>query len=749
MRRFKTPIRIPFAYIGVTALVIAVTVYLGFWMSFHYRLSYALSALADIRLDAKKIILPHEPGGRFRLAAPPESDVLAAYPDQTAELIVRRLAGARQTERWNLLFIMHVLGEEGRLINFRQRELKVALLQMALLAGCGNENRIYRGVVDEIVAGGNGSVGSLCRFARVDYEHFLAALPVLERIGTDAADRGCAAAFERIADYRVQEKIARRLIEIRSPRALPSILAYAAVHPRAFDRLFLRESVPNAADFLLRNLPVRGQKPQIPAEARTDLVLAEVVRHCFDVSLRSFREEPRTRADLAPLIIPYFGEDAVPHVIAILDGEETDELRRSLALRTLANIGGETAVERLGVEISLARRGNGQLNRDDFNRITDCFAREKPLGAFEVLLEGLDDNEPERLGACVRALGVLGDERAVPYLLERIRRLHGRSRNLAGSFATSRAYDYEAALPFAIGVTRAAGAANDLIDLLGDPDGEVRRNAVWAFGEIGTPDYGARRKFLSAAIEKARAHEAGKITDCLPEFAWSLRSVDVFPETLHVGDVSAGKLLRRLAESKDAGVAFVAAAALLKRFEREAQKIDMEILEKKYEMRKNLKADCDLLDESRDKVVKKWREFRGVFVRNWERDKNAWSYIPDPNGARYGGEKPAPATVDREGVRKFLAEGFPALRTLRDPVAVKILVEMGVFADDPGLKSGCIKGLRKLCGPVFGSKRYAFDSGWIKESHEWPVWYNDYGSLLYWNKWKNKFLARSLLPPSE
>ena len=121
-----------------------------------------------------------------------------------------------------------------------------------------------------IVENADASIPALSRFAGTNSERAAAAFPILERIGTAVAERACIEILEKTTDYRVWEQFAKKLITLRSPAAISPVLTHAAANTRSFDRLFLGNDVPGIEEFLLRNLPRRGEfsplPPEVPAQ---------------------------------------------------------------------------------------------------------------------------------------------------------------------------------------------------------------------------------------------------------------------------------------------------------------------------------------------------------------------------------------------------------------------------------------------------------------------------------------------------
>jgi HEAT repeat protein len=716
-------------------VVLAFVVFESVRYSFRYRIRSSIASLETLRLASNYIVFPEKPGDRFRVTGPDEVKFILANTGYSASIIADRVTYCSNTGRWNSLFLMHVMGEEERLLPFMRPEIPIAQLEVLHKIGRGENDKVFRRVVDSIVRGGKASIPPLGRFARTNPERALTAFPIFERIGTAAAEEACVEAFKSAADYLKKEKLARKLMEIGSPGSLPHILAYAAANPVSFDRLFPDEDVPRLEDFLRRNMPAHWWQSPFLREALSDFMLADAVRHCFDMEKRSFAEPPRVRAYLAPFIVPYFGKSAVPHVAAIVKNPGADPFRRKLARHALINIGGSAAATVLAGEIFAPGAPLDGLDAKELRRITGLFAREKTAGALEMLVNGLGDAHSERAAACAYGLGLMGDSRAEQFILERLGRLRGRRSNLSGSPGSAGNDDYEAALPVAAGMLRTAGAADDLIALLKDSDSVVRRNAAWAFGEIGTTAYAMRRKFIAVAVDAA-----GKDVDSagiLAEMAWSLRGYHKFPPDMKAGGLSARDLLKRLVGSSDDRVAFAAAAALLNQYFEELRNIEWQI----EELRRG-DGDEDgervvRLQELAALLKKKWEKERSGFLKIWRENRRSWAHIQRAGGLPVPGK--SFQADDKAGARIFFDYGLPALKAMRDKTAIEVLVDFAAGSGNGDVVRACVLELRRLCRPLFGRTEFVFESRWRAEARQWLKWYDFNRESISWNSYVGYF----------
>ena len=120
-----------------------------------------------------------------------------------------------------------------------------------------------------------------------------------------------------------------------------------------------------------------------------------------------------------------------------------------------------------------------------------------------------DPNEEMRLSA-VFAMGRTADSRWAEPVMRELR-------------ATNPAMRYEAAR--AAGEIALRQAADDLIELLDDPDGEVRQMAIWALGQVGGPK--ARRALLGCRrSENEAVREAAE--EALSELDFASGPLDMF-----------------------------------------------------------------------------------------------------------------------------------------------------------------------------------------------------------------------------
>ncbi|WP_330342247.1 HEAT repeat domain-containing protein [Streptomyces sp. NBC_00557] len=176
----------------------------------------------------------------------------------------------------------------------------------------------------------------------------------------------------------------------------------------------------------------------------------------------------------------------VPALRIRLSEDPVPAVRRAAA-HAIARIGGHEAMAAL-----IGALTDGEIHED----VAQALATVQPSPAARLLPLLTDGTNQQRRGAAT-ALGLLGDRRAAPELLDLLTK------------ATT--LPVQTAAVEALGRLRHLPATAALIELLTDPEtpGRLRARAAWALGRLGTPESEpALRKALGEPIESIRLRAA-------------------------------------------------------------------------------------------------------------------------------------------------------------------------------------------------------------------------------------------------
>lgn len=209
------------------------------------------------------------------------------------------------------------------------------------------------------------------------------------------------------------------------------------------------------------------------------------------------------RGSLAALALQQMAEPlAVPGLMA-LARPAGHFYERGPAIRALAGVGTPEAIRFLIEILESADPGDQNVKRDAAWALRESKAPEAVPALLEYLRTAPWQNE--RLYA-IRALGKIGDARAVPALLEALNQYAPQSKHLRKQAAR------------ALAVFEDPEIFRTLAQGLQDPSPDQRARAAWALGEIGDP---RALRALRQALEDADARVREVAAQSLKYMGWS------------------------------------------------------------------------------------------------------------------------------------------------------------------------------------------------------------------------------------